>query len=49
MTRRRNWWNRELYICLVVAILSLLIAFSPLASGQEARSGPPQMGEHSCR
>ena len=45
MSRRRNWWNRELYICLVVALLSLLIAFSPLASGQEAENGPPQMGE----
>jgi Ca-activated chloride channel homolog len=47
MARRRNWWNRELYICLVVALLSLLIAFSPLASGQETESGPPQMGEGS--
>ncbi|HKD79833.1 MAG TPA: marine proteobacterial sortase target protein [Candidatus Angelobacter sp.] len=45
--RTRNWWNRELYICLVIALLSLLIAFSPLASGQETENGPPQPGEGS--
>ncbi|HET9363674.1 MAG TPA: hypothetical protein VFP71_01680, partial [Candidatus Angelobacter sp.] len=45
--RTRNWWNREFYICLVVALLSLIIAFSPLASGQEAENGPPQVGEGS--
>ncbi|HEY7402222.1 MAG TPA: marine proteobacterial sortase target protein [Candidatus Angelobacter sp.] len=44
---RRNWWNRELYICLVVALLSLLVVFSPLASGHETEKGPPQMGEGS--
>jgi Ca-activated chloride channel family protein len=42
LSRRKN---RELYICLVIALLSLLVAFSPLASGQEAENGPPQMGE----
>src|SRR5262249_46862851 len=42
-----NSRDRELYICLVVALLSLLIAFSPLASGQEAENGPPQVGEGS--
>jgi len=48
MSRRpRNWWNRELYICLIVALLSLLVAFSPLASGQDAQTGPPQVGEGS--
>lgn len=45
--RARNWWNREFYICLVLALLTLLIAFSPLASGQEAENGPPQVGEGS--